>query len=123
MEWSKNELPFLDVLVKLRNNRLITDVYSKPTDMHQHLDYKSCHPEHIKKGIRYGQALRLRRICDSDEVFEERLNEMKGHFTKRGFKHRFVESQFTKAKKNRIEIVSFVRIELGIHLRLTGCLW
>ena len=62
--------------------------------------------------------IRLRRICDSDEVFEERLNEMKGHFTKRGFKHRFVESQFTKAKKNRIEIVSFVRIELGIHLRL-----
>ena len=42
--------------------------------------------------------IRLRRICDSDEVFEERLNEMKGHFTKRGFKSRFVESQLTKAK-------------------------
>ena len=77
-------------------------MYSKPTDTHQYLDFKSCHPGHVKKGIPYGQALRLRRICDSDEVFEERLNEMKGHFIKRGFKQRFVESQFTKAKrKNR----------------------
>ena len=58
---------------------LITDVYSKPTDTHQYLklDYKSCHPEHVKKGIPYGQALRRRWICDSDEVFKERLNEMK----------------------------------------------
>ena len=36
-EWSKNDLPFLDVLVKLRNNRLITDVYWKPTDTHKAL--------------------------------------------------------------------------------------
>ena len=39
----------------------------------KYLDYRSCHPKHVKMGIPYGQALRLRRICELDEVFEERL--------------------------------------------------
>ena len=66
------------------------------------MGYRSCHPDHVKRGIPYGQVLRLRQICDSDEVFRERLNEMKGHFIKRGFKRRLVESQFTKAvRQNR----------------------
>ena len=50
-----NKLPFLDVLDKQINNRLITDVYSKSTDtdLIQYLDYKSCHPEHVKWGVPY----------------------------------------------------------------------
>jgi hypothetical protein len=51
-------------------------VYSKPTDAHQNLNFKSCHPPHVKRGIPYGQALRLKRICHSDKVFESRLQEL-----------------------------------------------
>ena len=68
---------------------LVTDVYSKPTDAHHYLDHRSCHPNHVKKGIPYGQALRLRRICDSDEVFDKRLKDLKGHLVKRGFEGKF----------------------------------
>ena len=83
-------------------NGLVTDVYSKPTDAHQYLDHRSCHPNHVKKGIPYGQALRLRRICDSDEVFDKRLKDLKGHLVKREFEGKFVDSQFIRAKsKNR----------------------
>ena len=63
---------YLDVMVKLEGNKIITDVYSKPTDTHQYLDFKLCLPKHVKKGIPYGQALRYRRTCSSDEIFEER---------------------------------------------------
>ena len=95
-------MPFLDVLVKRRDRKLTIDIYSKPTDTHQYLDHSSCHRNHVKKGVPYGQALRLRRICDSDEVFQERSKEMKGHFIKREFKRNLIDSQFEMAKgKNR----------------------
>ena len=35
--------------------------------------------------IPYGQVLRVRRICDSEEVCEKRVKELSGHI-KRGFK-------------------------------------
>ena len=67
--FSDNEISYLDVKVEIKENRIITDVYCKETDTHQYLDYRSCHPKHVKMGIPYGQALRLRRICELDEVF------------------------------------------------------
>ena len=79
---------------------ITTDVYSKPTDTHQYLDKRSCHPGHVKRGIPYGQALRLRRICDTEETLEKRLKELRGHFIKRGFKKNLVDLQFMKAKGN-----------------------
>ena len=61
--WSYSRLSYLDVMVKVKDTRLDTDVFSKPTDTHQYLEYGSCHPKHVKRAIPYGQALRLKRIC------------------------------------------------------------
>ena len=85
-EWSIIELSYLDVKIKLFEARPRTDVYCKKIDAHQYLDYASCHPRHVKKGVPYGQALRLRRICDSEEIFENRVIGLKSYLTKRGFK-------------------------------------
>ena len=47
---SSTNIPFLDVSVSLTNDGGIsTDLYTKPTDKHQHLLYSSCHPLHTKK--------------------------------------------------------------------------
>ena len=40
-----------------------TDFHSKPVDGHQYLHCDSCHAEHMKESIIYGQTLSLRRIC------------------------------------------------------------
>ena len=64
-KYSKESIEFLDVLVLKEGDRLSTDLFVKETDTHQFLHFKSCHPFHTKKGIPYGQALRLRRICSS----------------------------------------------------------
>ena len=57
-------------------------------------------PKHVKLiGIPYGQALRIRRICNSDEVFERRLSELLEDFVKRGFKKNVIDSQFQRAKE------------------------
>ena len=49
--WSKEEIEFLDTKVKIANIRLISDLYSKPTDNHMHVDHKSNHPTSVKKVI------------------------------------------------------------------------
>ena len=53
----------------LLNGRLETDLYVKPTDKHQYLLKSSCHPSHTKQCIPFSMALRLRRICSTDEFF------------------------------------------------------
>ena len=48
MNKSQEEIPFLDVLVKLAGTCVSTDLYCKPTDKHMYLNFHSCHPKHIK---------------------------------------------------------------------------
>ena len=59
-------------------------MYSKPTDAHQYFNFKSCHPPHVKRAIPYSQGLRLKRICNSENAFEEKLRELKGFFGQEG---------------------------------------
>ena len=64
---SSTNIPFLGVSVSLTDDgSLSSDLYTKPTDKHQHLLYSSCHPLHTKKAIPFSLALRLRRICSTD---------------------------------------------------------
>ena len=67
-------------MVRLKNNKLSADICSKPTGKHQYLNPKSCHLSYVKRGIPYGQALRLRRICETDQLFDERLERITGDF-------------------------------------------
>ena len=85
--------------VSLEDGLLHTDVYSKPTDTYQYLNYKSCHPPHVKRGILYGQALGFKRICDLDEMFERRLDDLRGFWSSRGYEKDFVEKQFSTARE------------------------
>ena len=72
---SSTNIPFLDVSVSLTNDGSIsTDLYTKPTDKHQHLLYSSCHPLHTKKAIPFSLALRLRRICSTLRLILALLN-------------------------------------------------
>ena len=98
-EWSENKVSYLNVLVKVEGKKIATYVFCKPTDTRQYLDNRSCHPRHVKHGIPYGQALRIRRICNSDEVFERRLSELSEDFVKRGFKRNVNDFQFRRAKE------------------------
>ena len=50
---SKIEMPFLDVLIRIStNNNIIMDIFSKDTDTHMYLNFRSSHPKHIKINIR-----------------------------------------------------------------------
>ena len=64
-------IPFLDVQVMLDNGKIKTDLYTKPRDTHQYLNWTSCHPRHTKAAIPYSLELRLRRICSENYFFRK----------------------------------------------------
>ena len=61
-DWSYSSVNFLDVKVILKDGKIITYLYVKPTDTHQCSDSSSCHPHRYRKNIPYSQALRLNRM-------------------------------------------------------------
>ena len=76
-EYSRETNSFLDFRVTMgKEGVLISDLFGKPTDTHQFLHKKSCHPWHTKKMIPYSQALRYRRICSEDRLFHSRISDL-----------------------------------------------
>ena len=98
-EWSKEEINFLDVSVRLRNRQLETDLHIKLSDTHQFLDSTSCHPYHCKKSIPYSQALRYNRICSDNKKFDQRCNDLEKWLMERGYSERMVRTQIPKERR------------------------
>jgi hypothetical protein len=98
LESSETEIPFLDILVKLNNNQVTTDIYYKPTDTHQYLSYNSCHPRHTKNNIPYSQARRICTIIDDPCEKNEKLQQMYDFFIDRGYPPELIKNGITKAK-------------------------
>ena len=71
-----------------------TDLFSKPTDKHQHLLSSSCHPQHTKKAIQFSLARRLRLIYSTDVQLKIRINEPKTYLLTDGYYNTFLEEQF-----------------------------
>ena len=69
-------ITFLDVSVSLLNGKIVTVLFTKPTDKLQYLLHSSCHPIHTKRAVPFSLALRLRRICSTNETFTLRTDEL-----------------------------------------------
>ena len=93
-QWSSNSIPFLDTLVLLQDGSLSVDLYTKPTDTHQYLAANSCHPHHCKSSIPFSQALRIRRICSTENSFTKHTNQLKQYLVQRGYKRSFLARQY-----------------------------
>ena len=95
-EKSQDKINFLDMTVHKTNGRLLTDLYCKPTDGHQYLHSKSCHPFHLKKSIVYGLTLRLKRLCSLEGDFQRHLESLKQWFLGRGYSEKLIQEQTSK---------------------------
>ena len=66
----ENGLAFLDLKLKMNeNNKITIDVFSKPTNSFTYVMPSTCYPSNNINNEPTGVALRLKRICDSDEKF------------------------------------------------------
>ncbi|XP_060556022.1 uncharacterized protein LOC132716717 [Ruditapes philippinarum] len=89
---------FLDVTVKDLKGKLSTTLYTKPTDAHMYLHYSSFHPRHQKASIPYSQAVRIRRICSTDEQFEICTKQLTENLIARGYPRKLIYEAIKKAK-------------------------
>jgi len=72
------ELPALDLLIRLADGVPLVRLYRKPTDGHQYLHWTSAHPLHVRAAIPYSQLIRVARNCsiqhDTIKARDELLN-------------------------------------------------
>ena len=101
-EISESEVHFLDTTVSIDPvaNVIHTNLYTKPTEAHKYLSYKSCHPSNCKSAIPYSQFLRLRRICSKEEDFVTNARRMAGYFLKADYPADIIQKGFSKAFHN-----------------------
>ena len=84
-EYSRKNVTFLDLDVKIIDCKIFTDLHIKATDRHQYLHYGSSHSYNTKWLIVYSQILQVSRICSFENGFIRHRNEMKFWFLNRGY--------------------------------------
>ena len=65
----EDETEFLELKLNLENSKIAIDVSAKPTNSLTYELPTSCYPRKSLNNIPQCTALRLRRICDTDEKF------------------------------------------------------
>ena len=107
-EYSKERVPFLDTwVIRDRDNKLYTELFTKPTDTHNYLLYTSFHPKHCKNGGPYGEFLRIRRNCTLDDDYETHSTKRVEHYTQRGYPRTLLAEAKNKAQvKDRRQLLS-----------------
>ena len=93
-EYSLGKVNFLDVEVIRSGNKLLTDLYIKPTDTHQYPEVSSGHVYHFKKSIPYSQALHFNRICSGKRFFDKRCNQLEYWLKDRGYSEKVLDNKF-----------------------------
>lgn len=74
-------IEILDVQYKFDiQGNVTTDIFIKPTDAHQYLNYSSHHPRHTFRSIVYSQGLRYRCIISDNATLAVRLDCLAEHF-------------------------------------------
>ena len=106
MDTSKTEIPFLDVLVKLKQNlyssnifNVETDIYHKPTDSFNYFPFKSCAPSHIARNIPYNLARRIVRIVSNRDIRNNRYQELATRLKARGYPEKLIADSIKTARK------------------------
>ena len=99
MEYSNEQIVFLDTIVKKCkfSNKLLVELYTKPTDTHNYLHFNSFHPGHTKRGGPYGQFLRVRRNCTLISDYKKHSLFLKEKYLQRGYPESLLESSRLRA--------------------------
>ncbi|MEW8548114.1 MAG: hypothetical protein AB2693_31815, partial [Candidatus Thiodiazotropha sp.] len=96
IDCSTNELPFLDILIRKNKTNIETDIFYKPTDSKQYLDFNSCHPNHTKRSIPYNLARRICTIVSDRATRDIRLGELKQYLRERHYPVDLIENSIQK---------------------------
>ena len=82
MEYSKDQIPFLDILTKKNESGICMDLYHKPTYIQRCLSLTSSHPNHDKRNILFCVARRTCTIAENNAEKLKNLENLKTNLSK-----------------------------------------
>ena len=92
-------LEFLDLSLRINDqNKISVDVYAKPTNSFTYVLPSTCYPKKNINNVPKGIALRLKRICDTDEKFDYRSLEYQNYLIAREYNPSLVKKQFSSVR-------------------------
>ena len=97
MEYSKDAIPFLDILIKRNNDNIWMDIYYKLIDTHRCLHCSSNHPNHCKKNIPFTLARRIWSIAENTKAKMKHLENLKINLSKYQYPKQLTEFSINKA--------------------------
>ena len=97
-EYSRKNVSFLYLDVKIMDRKIFTDLHIKATHRHQYLHYTLSPPCHTKRSIVYSQALRVGRIRSFENDFIRHRNEIKSWFLNRAYPKALIDTEINKVK-------------------------
>ena len=97
VETNYEKMNFLDIQMIVKNDKIITDIYFKPTDTQNYVPFKSAHPRHTLINISYNLARRLCTIVDENTTLTTRLKELKDTLRHLGYPKTLINNGFKKA--------------------------
>ena len=104
---SEESINFLDTTVLIKNRELETTLYVKPTDRNNYLPFNSAHPLHCKRGLPYGQFLRIRRICSEEKEFEKHCVRKAAQMRQKGYPAPLLSQAFKRAhSQKRLDLLT-----------------
>ena len=97
MKSREKKINFLDVVIKIKEDWITTNLFCKPTDGHQYLLYDSCHAELMKRSIVFNKTLRLKRICSEKNDLDSNIENLKGWFRRSAYPEQLIKDQVARA--------------------------
>ena len=87
----------------VKDNKVITDLFQKPTDSQHYVPFIPSRPSHTKTNIRFSLARRICTIVEGKETRDQRLIELQDTIVKQGYCVQLAEFGTQKATKILIE--------------------
>ena len=101
MEIEEDVLEFLDLKLTFdkKCKRISVDIFAKATDSFTYVLPKTCFFKNSIENFLKGAVLRLRKICDSDDNFEQHSVQYQKYLVARDYKSSKVKKQFSDVRK------------------------
>ena len=96
----ENELPFLDIKVKLATGKIITKVHKKEIDTDVILNFSSMAPIKWKRALILWFLNRAKTISSSDALYKQEITNLKEKFAKNGYPKKFVDEIIERFDRN-----------------------
>ena len=95
---TSGKLPFLDISVKLEENKFTTSIYKKPSNTDVLLNFHSCTPQSWKKNLIRQLFIRNKRLV-SEELQNLETNRIKNLLLRNGYPINFINNEIEKLQK------------------------